>query len=1157
MKKDCLRRLTAWLLAALLMISPALAEADGAEPALYAEAAAVDAVVGEADAMDLPADDAEVPDETIEGALEAVSAEAVSGEVKAAPAATAATAEAVAQAPAAEAGPESAEDPDAEGAEDFAAEDPEQIVLEKPAEKVGEKPAEKAEEKPAEKTGEKTVEKKEEKAAEKTEEKSVEAVREAAEEKTEEPVVKVTEEKSEEPVGEAAEEKSEEPVGKVTEEKTEEPVGKVTEEKSEEPVGEVAEEKSEEPVGEAAEEKSEEPVGDTPAEKIETETDESGEKPEATETTESGEKAEAAEASESGEKAEAAETTESGEKAEAAATTESTAQPEAPAAPAPEVVPAPEAAPATPLLEAEIAMGKGEKRVLTPACDPSVVGTITWASSKPGVVSVSQSGKLTARKRGSAVITVATQSGMSATCVVRVNKAPAKVRILPGKKLSMGVGETCAFGAKLSKGSSSALRWSSTNPAVVSVDAAGVATATAPGTAKIIVKTFNGKKAACKVRVNAAPTAVALAAGDQTLGVGMSVDMKPTVNAGAAANVTLSSDNPGVATVSGNKVTGVAPGTAVITATTYNGLTAAATVTVVPAPTVIALGYTTLHMGVGEKLTLQPATDAGTITGFTYKSSKKSVVKVSAGGVIKARKRGTATVTVTAYNGVRARVKVKVYKAPSKLTLKPKSVAMEPGGSYQLNAVVPKGSAAVVTFTSSDPAVVSVEGAGLLRAHQIGCATITAVTYNNKKATCEVIVGDFSAGGGGVGADGNVLTLSNRGMVMMGKGANWSLTASATLGLDGITWSTTSKTIASITADGAACTVKGEGVGTAIVGAKLPGGASASVIVMVVDTSDLSTSNFNTVQKALLAHEDLINSDAGGNVIWDMVAGKLRKAGVLQERVDSLITSLRAADASYRNLYLYSLGTYDISAENASLTASYFDQDSNRLNLKRSSAYSSGTLYDYVVFHESGHAADWNYNGGGLDSLNDEATSAVLSDVRNLLINRVGAATAAAGVTSAVDGDKVVNALMDYRTLLNFETVRSELGLSEDEVRVYNQLASSMGTEMNTTLPINNGCMVWDAVEGATNYAVHGSFGHYYLLKSDKYADAAKTYYYNLQGTPTITTEPWAEFFSANVMGDSNTLEKNWSYLPQTCKYFAETFVPRLVGYFTEKIKNA
>ena len=1109
MKKDCLRRLTAWLLAALLMISPALAEADGAEPALYAEAAAVDAVVGEADAMDLPADDAEVPDETIEGALEAVSAEAVSGEVKAAPAATAATAEAVAQAPAAEAGPESAEDPDAEGAEDFAAEDPEQIVLEKPAEKVGEKPAEKAEEKPAEKTGEKTVEKKEEKATEKTEEKSVEAVREAAEEKTEEPA------------------------GKATEEKTEAPAGKATEEKTEEPVGKVTEEKSEEPVGEVAEEKSEEPVGETPAEKIETETDESGEKPEATETTESG------------------------EKAEAAATTESTAQPEAPAAPAPEAVPAPEAAPATPLLEAEIAMGKGEKRVLTPACDPSVVGTITWASSKPGVVSVSQSGKLTARKRGSAVITVATQSGLSATCVVRVNKAPAKVRILPGKKLSMGVGETCAFGAKLSKGSSSALRWSSTNPAVVSVDAAGVATATAPGTAKIIVKTFNGKKAACKVRVNAAPTAVALAAGDQMLGVGMSVDMKPTVNAGAAANVTLSSDNPGVATVSGNKVTGVAPGTAVITATTYNGLTAAATVTVVPAPTVIALGYTTLHMGVGEKLTLQPATDAGPITGFTYKSSKKSVVKVSAGGVIKARKRGTATVTVTAYNGVRARVKVKVYKAPSKLTLKPKSVAMEPGGSYQLNAVVPKGSAAVVTFTSSDPAVVSVEGAGLLRAHQIGCATITAVTYNNKKATCEVIVGDFSAGGGGVGADGNVLTLSSRGMVMMGKGANWSLTASATLGLDGISWSTTSKTIASISADGAACTVKGEGVGTAIVGAKLPGGASASVIVMVVDTGDLSTSNFNTVQKALLAHEDLINSDAGGNVIWDMVAGKLRKAGVLQERVDSLITSLRAADASYRNLYLYSLGTYDISAENASLTASYFDQDSNRLNLKRSSAYSSGTLYDYVVFHESGHAADWNYNGGGLDSLNDEATSAVLSDVRNLLINRVGAATAAAGVTSAVDGDKVVNALMDYRTLLNFETVRSELGLSEDEVKVYNQLASSMGTEMNTTLPINNGCMVWDAVEGATNYAVHGSFGHYYLLKSDKYADAAKTYYYNLQGTPTITTEPWAEFFSANVMGDSNTLEKNWSYLPQTCKYFAETFVPRLVGYFTEKIKNA
>lgn len=1114
MKKDCLMRLLAWLLAALLMASPALAEADDAlAPAIMT--AAVDADVAEADPMDLPDDDAEPLDDAIEGAWEAVPMEAAVPEVSEESAAETVTAEtatavtaadetAIAETAAAETAAEGAEAPE-QSAESMPAAEavkpPEATAAQKPDEKAEEKTSEKAEEKPAATSGEKAEEKTEEPEGEKAEEQSEESEGEKPEEK------------SEEPEGEKAEEKSEEPDG----EKTEESDGEKTEEKSEKPDGEGTEESGEEKAEKSGEEKTEDKYGDEAGVKA----------------------AEAGTAQEAGEAV--------SEKAEAAAPEPAA---EAPAAPVAEEAPAPA------LLEAEIYMGKGEKRVLTPACDPSAVGAITWASSKPGVVSVSRAGKLTARKRGSAVITVATQSGLSASCLVHVSRAPAKVRILPGKKLSMGAGESFAFGAKLSKGASSALRWSSSNPAVVSINALGVATASAPGTAKIVVKTFNGRKAACKVRVCAAPVAVALSAGDQTVGVGMTVNMKPIVNAGAAANIVLSSDNPGVAAVNGGKVTGVSPGTAVITATTYNGLAAAATVTVVPAPTAVGLGYATLHMGVGEKLTLRPATNPGSYASFTYKSSKKSVVRVSAGGVIKARKRGTATVTVTTYNGLRTRVKVKVYKAPSKLTLKPKSLAMEPGGTYQLKAVVPKGSAAMVTFASSDPGVVSVEPTGVLRAYRIGTATITAVTYNRKKATCKVIVGDFSGSGGTAGADGSVLTLSNRGMVMLAKGATWSLTATATGGLKGIDWSTSSKAIASISANGASCTIKGAGVGTAIVGAKLPSGASASVIVMVVDTGDLSASNFNNVQKALLAHEDLINSDAGGNVIWDMVSAKLRKAGILQERVNSLIATLRGADPTYRNLYLYSLGTYDIVAEKASLSASYFDQDSDKLYLKRSSNYSSGTLYDYVVFHESGHAIDWNYNGGGLDSLNDEATAAVLGDVRSLLSDRVGAAISASGVTSAVDGNKVVDALMDYRVLLKPDMLRNELGLTEDEVTVYNRLASDMSGEMNTTLPINNGCMVWDAVEGATNYAVHGNFGHYYLFNT-QYKEAAKTYYYNLQGTPSITTEPWAEFFSANLMGDTNTLQKNWSYLPQTCKYFAETFVPKLVGYFTDKIKNA
>ena len=72
MRKDCMKRFAAWLLAALLAISPALAEPVDAMDAMADIALAVDAVVLEDDAADLGGDDptpfAEEPAPVEEGA---------------------------------------------------------------------------------------------------------------------------------------------------------------------------------------------------------------------------------------------------------------------------------------------------------------------------------------------------------------------------------------------------------------------------------------------------------------------------------------------------------------------------------------------------------------------------------------------------------------------------------------------------------------------------------------------------------------------------------------------------------------------------------------------------------------------------------------------------------------------------------------------------------------------------------------------------------------------------------------------------------------------------------------------------------------------------------------------------------------------------------
>ena len=155
---------------------------------------------------------------------------------------------------------------------------------------------------------------------------------------------------------------------------------------------------------------------------------------------------------------------------------------------------------------------------------------------------------------------------------------------------------------------------------------------------------------------------------------------------------------------------------------------------------------------------------------------------------------------------------------------------------------------------------------------------------------------------------------------------------------------------------------------------------------------------------------------------------------------------------------------------------------------------------------------------------------------------------------ASVNGDKVVDALLNYRELLHHDEVMATL--NAEEQKVYERLSADMANEMNSTLPVNNGCMVWDAVEGATNYAVSGSFGHSYLLSMPAYKEAATYYFYDRKGNPTVTTEPWAEFFSSNVMQDVATLTVNLTYLPQTCKYFAETFAPKVLEYFKNLVRS-
>ena len=109
----------------------------------------------------------------------------------------------------------------------------------------------------------------------------------------------------------------------------------------------------------------------------------------------------------------------------------------------------------------------------------------------------------------------------------------------------------------------------------------------------------------------------------------------------------------------------VAPGTATITATTEDGgFTATCDVTVSGVPvTGVTLDQTYLKLLVGRSYTLtatvQP--DDASIKNVTWESSNEDVLYVSKTGELLAKNLGTATVTVTAHNGLSASCEVIVY----------------------------------------------------------------------------------------------------------------------------------------------------------------------------------------------------------------------------------------------------------------------------------------------------------------------------------------------------------------------------------------------------------------------------------------------------------------------------------------------------------------
>lgn len=174
----------------------------------------------------------------------------------------------------------------------------------------------------------------------------------------------------------------------------------------------------------------------------------------------------------------------------------------------------------------EITLYEGDSEILqaTVSPDDSTDKSVTWTSDDPNIASVSISGKVVGKEKGTTTIAAETVNGKKAFCIITVKKKsvassisqpisrpvnqtstiqPESIYLNKDQTtLSVGESETLQATVNPSDATDKSVTWSSTNTDIVTVNQSGKVTGIKKGVAQIKVIVKNNLYDACTVTVN-------------------------------------------------------------------------------------------------------------------------------------------------------------------------------------------------------------------------------------------------------------------------------------------------------------------------------------------------------------------------------------------------------------------------------------------------------------------------------------------------------------------------------------------------------------------------------------------------------------------------------------------------------------------------------
>ncbi|MBR0426906.1 MAG: Ig-like domain-containing protein [Clostridia bacterium] len=433
-------------------------------------------------------------------------------------------------------------------------------------------------------------------------------------------------------------------------------------------------------------------------------------------------------------------------------------------------------------------VGKVNKLVATINPANATNKVVTWSSSDTKVATVDALGNIEGKNEGITIITAKSSNGKMATCKVEVKSSIIAVTgiLLDKTALSLTKGDTANLVATINptNATNTNITWSSSNDNIVSVSNGNI-TAKNEGTATITATSSNGKTATCKIEVkNSEVSVTSISLNNTTLSLtkGDTATLVATINPTNATNknITWSSSNDNIVSVSNGNITAKNEGTATITATSSNGKTATCSISVkLPEVKPVEVSSVTLRetdctIAVDTNLQLNATILPANASNKTlqWSSSDNSVAQVNNNGVVKGIKPGQITVKVTTSNNKTATCIIRVNIPAKSISLNYTNLSLNKGSSQNLivNFNPTNTTAKTITWKSSNNNIATVNDKGVVTAKSKGTATITATSKYGKSATCNVTITDKVLYVSKNGSDSNAGTSSNAPLKTISKG---------------------------------------------------------------------------------------------------------------------------------------------------------------------------------------------------------------------------------------------------------------------------------------------------------------------------------------------------------------------------------------------------